>query len=128
MQVKIYVPTTVEIPGEYLTALAQRAHDALGNAGSEVAATRGHLVRQAVADGLLRELDSLMGEDGVVDTFCDPHGEIPLEINNRTVTLAELLETLQGQKNGTVAKQAEEISKFHGKGKQDGVIPMKRAA
>ena len=98
MQVKIYVPQTIEIPNEYLGGLAQRAYAALGDAAKRVAATRGHLVRQAVRDGLLRELDELICEDGKVDVFCDPGTEIPLEIDNRTFNLSELLEALQGQR------------------------------
>lgn len=95
MQVKIYCPRIVEIPSEYLPALAKRAADRLGNRAAEVAATRGHLVRQAVQDGLLRQLDDLVTEDGTVDLVCDPGMEIPLELENKTLTLAELLEALQ---------------------------------
>ena len=121
MQVKIYVPKVVEIPSEYLAALAQRAHLALEGQG-EVHATRGHLVRQAVNDGLLRELDSLVNDDGSIDTFCDPQGEIPLEIDNHTVTLAELLETLQSKQAAQVVDQNAKASK------QDGILSIKRAA
>jgi hypothetical protein len=95
MQVKVYVPKVIEIPSEYLPALAKRAADSLGERSGEVSATRGHLVRQAVQDGLLREFDNLIGEDGTVDLVCDPGVEIPLELDNRTLTLAELLEALQ---------------------------------
>ena len=55
----------------------------------------GHLVRQAIQDGLLRELDELIGHDGTVDLVCDPGMEIPLELENRTLTLTELIEALQ---------------------------------
>ncbi len=99
MQVKVYCPKFVEIPSEYLPALAKRAADSLGERASEVPATRGHLVRQAIQDGLLRELDSLVGEDGTVDLVCDPGMEIPLELENRTLTLTELLEALQYKRN-----------------------------
>jgi hypothetical protein len=95
MQVKVYVPKVIEIPSEYLPALAKRAADSLGDRATEMSATRGHLVRQAVQDGLLRELDELIGEDGTVDLVCDPGLEIPLELENRTLTLAELIEALQ---------------------------------
>ncbi|MGA2035505.1 MAG: hypothetical protein ABSG68_24920 [Thermoguttaceae bacterium] len=95
MQVKIYVPKVIDIPSEYLPALAKRAADSLGGRAHEVSATRGHLVRQAVQDGLLRDLDDLVGEDGTVDLVCDPGTEIPLELENRTLTLTELLEALQ---------------------------------
>ena len=95
MQVKVYVPKVIDIPSEYLPALAKRAADSLGERSGEVSATRGHLVRQAVQDGLLREFDGLIGEDGTVDLVCDPGVEIPLELDNRTLTLAELLEALQ---------------------------------
>jgi hypothetical protein len=94
MHLKIYVPKNVEIPSEYLAAIAQRANDALGEAAKGTPATRGHLVRQAIRDGLLRELDELIAQDGKVDIYCDPHTEIPLEIDNHTVTLNELLSTL----------------------------------
>lgn len=95
MQVKVYIPKVIEIPSEYLPALAKRAADSLGDKAGEVSATRGHLVRQAIQDGLLREMDELVGEDGTVDLVCDPGMEIPLELDNRTLTLSELLEALQ---------------------------------
>lgn len=95
MQVKVYVPKVIEIPSEYLPALAKRAADSLGENADEVSATRGHLVRQAVQDGLLREFDGLIGEDGTVDLICDPGMEIPLELENKTLTFTELLEALQ---------------------------------
>jgi hypothetical protein len=95
MQIKVYVPKLIEIPSEYLPALAKRAADSLGNRSHEVSATRGHLVRQAVQDGLLREFDPLIGDDGTVDLVCDPGTEIPLELENRSLSLAELLEALQ---------------------------------
>ena len=95
MQVKVYIPKVIEIPSEYLPALAKRAADSLGEKAGEVSATRGHLVRQAIQDGLLREMDDLVGEDGTVDLVCDPGMEIPLELENRTLTLSELLEALQ---------------------------------
>jgi len=96
MQVKVYCPRTIEIPSEYLPALAKRAADAMGERASEVPATRGHLVRQAIKDGLIRELDPLAAEDGTVDMVCDPAMEIPLELDGKTLTLAELLDALQG--------------------------------
>ena len=99
MQIKIYIPKYVEVPSEYLPALAKRAADSLGERSSEVSATRGHLVRQAVQDGLLRELDALVSEDGAVDLVCDPGMEIPLEMDNKTLTLHELLEALQYKRN-----------------------------
>ena len=75
------------IPSEYLPALAKRAADSLGDRAGEVSATRGHLVRQAIQDGLLREFDYLIGEDGTVDLVCDPGMEIPLELDNKTLSL-----------------------------------------
>lgn len=98
MLLKVYVPTTVEIPSEYLVPLAQRAFESLGDSAKRTPATRGHLVRQAINDGLLRDLDSLVGENGKIDLFCDPSGELPLEIDDHTFNLSELLEALQGQK------------------------------
>ena len=71
MQVKVYCPKIVDIPTEYLSALAKRAADSLGERAREVSATRGHLVRQAVQDGLLRDLDELICADGTVDLVCD---------------------------------------------------------
>lgn len=122
MQVKVYVPKTVEIPSEYLPALVQRANENQGEAGHSVAASRGHLVRQAVRDGLLRELDHLMSEDDAVDLYCDPGSEIPLEIENRTVTLSELLEALQNKKASWGIK-SEDLAD-----KQPGITPRRRAA
>jgi len=98
MQIKIYCPRMIEIPSEYLPALAKRAADAMGERAAETPATRGHLVRQAIHDGLVRELDSLVGEDGTVDMVCDPAMEIPLELDNKTLSLAELLDALQYQR------------------------------
>ena len=100
MQVKVYVPKLIEIPSEYLPALAKRAADSLGDQAGEVSATRGHLVRQAVQDGLLREFDNLIGEDGTVDLICDPGMEIPLELENKALSLTELLDALQFKRPG----------------------------
>ena len=107
MQVKVYVPKIIEIPSEFLPALAKRAADSLGEKANEVSATRGHLVRQAVQDGLLREMDDLIGPDGTVDLVCDPGMEIPLELENRTLTLAELLDALQYKRNWSEVKGKE---------------------
>ena len=119
MQVKIYVPQTVEIPSEYLPALAQRAFENVAGGDAEMPATRGHLVRQAVLDGLLREFDALI-EGEAVDLFCDPSTEMPLEIENRTLTLKELLESLQNRPH---ADGKQDINKFHA-----GVVPKRAAA
>jgi len=94
MQVKVYCPRMIEIPSEYLPALAKRAAESLGDRASEVTATRGHLVRQAVQDGLLRELDEFVCADGTVDLVCDPAMEVPLELDNRTLSLVQMLEVL----------------------------------
>ena len=110
MQVKVYIPKVIEIPSEYLPALAKRAADSLGDKAAEVSATRGHLVRQAIQDGLLRDLDDLIGEDGTVDLVCDPGMEIPLELENRTLTLAELLEALQYKRTWTDVKTNSEAA------------------
>jgi hypothetical protein len=99
MQVKVYTPHVVEIASEYIPALAKRAADSLGERANEVPATRGHLVRQAVKDGLIRDFDHLIAEDGTVDMVCDPGAEIPLELDNQTLTLYELLEALQCRQN-----------------------------
>lgn len=95
MQLKVYVPKIIDIPSEFLAALAKRAADSLGEKADEIPATRGHLVRQAVQDGLLRDMDALIASDGTVDLVCDPGSESALLLENRTVTLPELLEALQ---------------------------------
>jgi hypothetical protein len=110
MQVKVYVPKIIDIPSEYLPALAKRAADTLGERAADVPATRGHLVRQAVQDGLLRDFDSLLGEDGTVDLVCDPGMEIPLELENKTLSLAELLESLQYKRSWSEVKAASEAA------------------
>ena len=110
MQVKVYVPKVIEIPSEYLPALAKRAADSLGDRASEVSATRGHLVRQAVQDGLLRDFDNLVSDDGTVDLVCDPGMEIPLELENKTLSLAELLEALQYKRTWSDVKAASEAA------------------
>ena len=97
MEIKVYLPQTVHVPSEYILALAQRTLTSLGDGGEDVSATRGHLVRQAVSDGLLRELDELIREDGTIDLFCDPASEIPLELKNKSVTLGQLCEALKAQ-------------------------------
>ena len=99
MQVKIYTPHVVEIASEYIPALAKRAADSLGERANVIPATRGHLVRQAVKDGLVREFDHLIADDGTVDMVCDPGAEIPLELDSQTLTLYELLEALQSRQN-----------------------------
>lgn len=110
MQVKVYVPKMIDIPSEFLPALAKRAADSLGERAGDVAATRGHLVRQAVQDGLLRDLDTLVGEDGTVDIVCDPGTEIPLELENKTLTLAELLDALQYKRSFSDVRASSEAA------------------
>jgi len=110
MQVKVYCPKLIEIPSEYLPALAKRAADSLGERAGEVSATRGHLVRQAIQDGLLREFDELIGDDGTVDLVCDPGMEIPLELENKTLTLVELLEALQYKRTWSDVKTSAEAA------------------
>ena len=75
-----------------------------------MSATRGHLVRQAVQDGLLREFDELVGDDGTVDLVCDPGMEIPLELENKTLSLAELLEALQYKRSWSEVKAPAEAA------------------
>lgn len=110
MQVKVYIPQIIEVPSEYLPALAKRAADSLGDRAGEVSATRGHLVRQAIQDGLLREFDELVGEDGTVDLVCDPGMEIPLELENKTLSLTELLEALQYKRGWSDVKTGSEAA------------------
>ena len=106
MQVKVYTPHLVEIAGEYIPALAKRAADSLGDRADELPATRGHLVRQAVKDGLIRDFDHLIAEDGSVDMVCDPGVEIPLELENRALTLRELFDALQYRQNWSEIPQS----------------------
>jgi len=110
MQVKVYVPRVVQIANEYLPALAKRVSDAFGDQASEVLATRGHLVRQAVRDGLLRELDELTADDGTIDLFCDPGSETPLELENKVLSLVELLDALQYKRPGTEVKASQKAA------------------
>lgn len=110
MQVKVYCPKVIEIPSEYLPALAKRAADSMGERAGEISATRGHLVRQAVQDGLLREFDELVGDDGTVDLVCDPGMEIPLEMENKTLTLSELLDVLQYKRSWSEVKASSDAA------------------
>jgi hypothetical protein len=110
MQIKVYFPKMVEIPSEYLPALAKRAADSMGDRAGDISATRGHLVRQAVQDGLLREYDALIGEDGAVDLVCDPGSEVPLELENRTLTLNDLLEVLQYKRSWSNLRAASDAA------------------
>lgn len=126
MQLKIYVPRTIEIPTEYLPALAKRALDSLGDGGVDAQATRGLLVRQAVIDGLLRDLDGLRLDDSTVDLFCDPQGEAPLEMDNRSLTLPELIESLNAPKTATAGKRNDVVDRL--RGKEERIIPIRRAA
>ncbi len=110
MQVKVYVPKVIEVPTDYLPALAKRAAESLGDRASEVSATRGHLVRQAIQDGLLREFDDLVGDDGTVDLVCDPGMEMPLELENKTLMLTDLLEALQYKRSFSDVTTASEAA------------------
>lgn len=108
MEIKVYIPQMVEIPDAYIPALARRVADCLGPQAAEISATRGHLVRQAVQDGLIRQLDHLVAEDGSVDLVCDPGAEIPLELDQQTLTLEQLLDALQLRRSWSeVAPSAE---------------------
>lgn len=125
MQLKIYVPRTIEIPTEYLPALAKRALDAMGEGGVDAQATRGALVRQAVMDGLLRELDVLRLDETTVDLYCDPQGEAPLEIDNRSLTMTELIDSLSAPKATTGPKRPDVADRL--RGKEERIIPIRRA-
>jgi len=104
MHLKVYIPKNVEIPSEYLVAITERANNAIGETAKATPATRGHLVRQAIRDGLLREFDELIDSDGKVDIYCDPSSELPLEIDSRTVTLGELLSTMHSRRTATTQR------------------------
>ena len=106
MHVKVYVPKIIEISSELLPTLAQRAADRLGKAANKMSATRGHLIRQAVQDGLLPDMNDLIGQDGKVDLVCDPGMEIPLELENRTMTLSELSDALKHEQNRSQLDQS----------------------
>jgi len=129
MEVKIYVPRTVEIPNEYMAALAHRALATLGNNGNDESATRGHLVRQAVRDGLLRDLDELLSDDGSVDLYCDPASEIPLELKHGVVTLAELREALAKAQPHSVMDENDTVKFVEGDGSvkfRHDTVPIRR--
>ena len=106
MHVKVYVPKIIEISSELLSTLAQRAADHLGKAANKMSATRGHLIRQAVQDGLLPDMNDLIGQDGKVDLVCDPGMEIPLELEHRTLTLSELSDALKHEQNRSQLDQS----------------------
>lgn len=111
MQIKVYTPHVVEIASEYITALAKRASDSVGERAEKIPATRGHLVRQAVKDGLIRDFDHLIADDGTVDMVCDPGVEIPLELDGQTLMLQELLEALQYKQNwGDISQSRKEAA------------------
>lgn len=123
MQIKVFVPREIEIPNEYVVPLVQRAMESLGDAGKTTLATRGHLVRQAVMDGLLRDLDHLIRPEGNIELYCDPQGEIALEIDNHAVTLSELLVALQN-KTSLASPKRNDFEAIAG----EKVVPRRRAA
>ena len=55
-------------------------------------------------------MDELIGQDGTVDLVCDPGMEIPLELENRTLTLSELLEALQYKRSWSEVKGKSEAA------------------
>ena len=59
---------------------------------------------------MLREFDELIGEDGTVDMVCDPGTETPLELENKTLSLFELLEALQFKGAWSDVKTASEAA------------------
>lgn len=105
MEFKVYVPQTVTIHDEYVAALAQRAMKHFGESGDLQSATRGHLIRQAVRDGLIRQFDEMIQEDGSVDLFCDPSAESPLELTSGVATLGQLFEALQLEQQSAAAEE-----------------------
>jgi len=44
-------------------------------------------------------MDNLIREDGSVDIVCDPHHEIPLEVENRPLSLSELVSAMASKRN-----------------------------
>ena len=121
----MYVPTTAEIPCEYLAPLAQRARDSLGEAANTTHATRGHIIRQAVRDGLLRGMDKLIADDGSVDIICDPAHEIPLEVESVPLTMDDLLHAMSTKRSPHTNK-----AEFHKDvlSNPPKIIPIRRAA
>ena len=45
------------------------------------------------------EIDDLICEDGSVDLVCDPGTEVPLELQNKTLSLGELMDALQSNRD-----------------------------
>ena len=96
MQVKVYVPKLIGISQRVSPRLGQAGRRKLGRPGRRgLGHPRPPRLSQAVQDGLLRDFDHLIGEDGTVDLICDPGMEIPLELENKALSLTELLEALQ---------------------------------
>lgn len=127
MEIKMYVPKIAEIPSEYLAPLAQRARDSLGDAANTTPATRGHLVRQAIRDGLLRGMDDLIREDGSVDIVCDPHHEMPLEVENRPLSLTELLSAMVNKRHVSAAAPVD-FQQMEADIQPAQVIPLRKVA
>ncbi len=44
-------------------------------------------------------MDDLIRSDGSVDIVCDPHHEMPLEVENRPLSLTELLSAMANKRN-----------------------------
>lgn len=94
MELKVYIPITLELTDDYLTPLIRRVEESLGPEAEKIPASRGQIVRQAVLDGLVRDLDHLIAADGSVDLVCDPAGEFPLESDRQPLTVRQLAERL----------------------------------
>lgn len=94
MELKVYIPIHVDLADDYLRPLIRRVVESLGPDAEKTPATRGQIVRQAVLDGLFRDLDHLVTDDGSVDLLCDPMGEFPLESNRQPMTVRDLAEQL----------------------------------
>jgi len=90
VELKVYIPVTVDLADDYIPPLIRRLADSVGKDGETLPASRGQIVRQAVLDGLLHGLDRLIGKDGSVDLLCDPSGESPIIQEGKTVTVGEL--------------------------------------
>src|SRR5262245_43267332 len=127
MEIKMYVPKTAEIPSEYLAPLAQRARDSLGDSATTTPATRGHLVRQAIRDGLLRGMDDLIREDGSVDIVCDPHHEMPLEVENRPLSLTDLVSAMANRRSLSASAPVD-FQQTEAETTAARVIPIRKAA
>ena len=99
MEIKMYVPKIAEIPSEYLAPLAQRAATAWATPRAPRRQRAVTWCARPSKTACLRGMDNLIREDGSVDIVCDPHHEMPLEVENRPLSLTELLSAMANKRN-----------------------------